>query len=443
MKHNYDEPTMQAAIDRACEETKKQYNPSSGTLMLDPELHYRSWPQEKPARLHLLKSALDFLPEPPPPVVDGKTPGQVNHDAVANGDYDTYKKWSELSERGKRDVERGASAVLAAFGNKPAEIPWTEWHGGGCPLKDEQVEEWERKYRTGKTHTGGKPSNFCWTHDTGASDIIAYRVTKWSEGFGPVDWKARAEKAEAELANWKEAAQVAKWQRDLIIDESTDKTGRILELEKLSTLRPISEAGDVPAGCVRYFFRILQCSFSIGTLEQGEDDTHFADILVLVESKIEAPTTEEFIHPGSFDPVAVTKPIHSTFTAHGKEWTRHMPGDPMPCDGEARICILDNNGNPSNERGDLYFPRTASINVWDRTSAWCYADEPSGKHTSEATITPEWTPAVGDVVTLKSGGPKMTVHQLFPEEDRVICYYFKRGILETPTFATATLTKAD
>ena len=164
MKHNYDEPTMQAAIDRACEETKKQYNPSSGTLMLDPELHYRSWPQEKPARLHLLKSALDFLPEPPPPVVDGKTPGQVCHESMYN-----TPEWKWLLAGDKAACESAASAVLAAFGG---------------------------------------------------------------------EWKTRAEKAEAELADWKEAAQVAKWQRDLIIDESTDKTGRILELEKLSTLIP-------------------------------------------------------------------------------------------------------------------------------------------------------------------------------------------------------------
>jgi uncharacterized protein YodC (DUF2158 family) len=369
MKHNYDEPTMQAAIDRACEETKKQYNPSSGTLMLDPELHYRSWPQEKPARLDLLKTALDHLPEPPPPVVDGKTPGQVCHESMYN-----TPEWKWLLAGDKAACESAASAVLAAFGNKPAEIPWTKWHGGGCPLKDEQVEEWGCELRDGRKHTnvGVNSAYWRWQHLSRHDDIIAYRVTKWKEGFGPVDWKARAEKAEAELANWKEAAQVAKWQRDLIIDESTDKTGRILELEKLSTLRPISEAGEVPAGCVRYFFRILQCSFSIGTLEQGEDDTHFADILVLVESKIEAPTTEEFIHPGSFDPVAVTKPIHSTFTAHGKEWT----------------------------------------------------------------------PAVGNVVTLKSGSPKMTVTVLSVHKDNASVSWFNDGVVNSASFNVSTLIPA-
>jgi len=302
MKHNYDEPTMQAAIDAACKITANStHRPSFALLRLIESNTTDDWPKEQHSRLHLAEKLLELLPEAPPPesktcsvcnwtnvsllnlgepgdprwvcpgcckrafdqtqppVVGGKTPGQVNHDAVANGDYDTYKKWSELSERGKRDVERGASAVLAAF---------------------------------------GKP--------------------------------------------------------------------------QLSTLRPISEAGEVPDGCVRYFFRILQCSFSIGTLEQGEDDTHFADILVLVESKIEAPTTEEFIHPGSFDPVAVTKPIHSTFTAHGKEWT----------------------------------------------------------------------PAVGNVVTLKSGSPKMTVTVLSVHKDNASVSWFNDGVVNSASFNVSTLIPA-
>ncbi len=114
MKNNIDDATLQAAMDAACEETTVP----NGYQSLDLRPTYAGWKGETPARLHLLKSALDHLPEPTPPVVDGKTPGEVNHDAVANGDYDTYKKWSELSERGKRDVERGASAVLAAFGKQ-------------------------------------------------------------------------------------------------------------------------------------------------------------------------------------------------------------------------------------------------------------------------------------------------------------------------------------
>jgi len=331
MKHTFDETTMQAAIDAACEALGKgDFRPTAG--LLDTVPGCSDWSQETHARLHLLKSALDFLPEPPPPVVGGKTPGQVNHDAVANGDYDTYKKWSELSERGKRDVERGASAVLAAFGG--AEI--LRWKDAAQSIREEINKQ-----------------------------------------------QARAEKAEAELANWKEAAQVAKWQRDLIIDESTDKTGRILELEKLSTLRPISEAGDVPAGCVRYFFRILQCSFSIGTLEQGEDDTHFADIRLpeaieaakkeksyVVCARLDCP--EKITHYEGSCPECTVKPTPETFTAHGKEWT----------------------------------------------------------------------PAVGNVVTLKSGSPKMTVTVLSVHKDNASVSWFNDGVVNSASFNVSTLIPA-
>ncbi len=30
----------------------------------------------------------------------------------------------------------------------------------------------------------------------------------------------------------------------------------------------------------------------------------------------------------------------NTFEAHGKTWTRHTPGDPMPCEKEARVCVI-------------------------------------------------------------------------------------------------------
>jgi hypothetical protein len=115
--HHLTDEQIQSAIDAACRETHAKHHIDIGTnLVLDMKAMPGTWKNEAHARRDLLKSALERLPESPPPVVDGKTPGQVNHDAVANGDYETYKKWSEISERGKCDIERGASAVLAAFG---------------------------------------------------------------------------------------------------------------------------------------------------------------------------------------------------------------------------------------------------------------------------------------------------------------------------------------
>ena len=57
--------------------------------------------------------------------------------------------------------------------------PWIEWHGGPCPLKDEEVEEWERQYRNKTIGRGSYPSEFEWVHRGWMNDIIAYRVLKW------------------------------------------------------------------------------------------------------------------------------------------------------------------------------------------------------------------------------------------------------------------------
>lgn len=67
---------------------------------------------------------------------------------------------------------------------KPDEIPWTEWHGGECPLKDEEVEEWQATCRNGVTVIRSSPPSAMaayWSHDQHAADIIAYRVLKTRE----------------------------------------------------------------------------------------------------------------------------------------------------------------------------------------------------------------------------------------------------------------------
>jgi len=75
------------------------------------------------------------------------------------------------------------SYPLDTYRIKPDEIPWIEWNGGECPLKDEEAEEWEYKYRDGgieQLHP--LPSVLLWKHLKSNSDIIAYRrVLKWRE----------------------------------------------------------------------------------------------------------------------------------------------------------------------------------------------------------------------------------------------------------------------
>lgn len=321
MKHNYDEPTMQAAIDAACQETKVP----TGFQVLALRGRDSDWEDQRYARLHLLKSALDLLPEPPPPVVDGKTPGQVCHESMYN-----TPEWKWLLAGDKAACESAASAVLAAFGNKPAEIPWTEWHGGECPLRDEEVEEWGCKLRENFTRerVTHHASYWRWKHLGLNNDIIAYRVTKWREGFGPGDWKAKCEeaimalniskacheKAEAELAQANEevenrreailkaAAQIdelkvradrwfnqAKAENEKYL-KAVEQIGQ-LQQSQLSTLHPIAEAGEAPAGCLR----IYTTGGEYPQHTADADSTHFADIR-LPESHVEAPA--DVIHDG-------------------------------------------------------------------------------------------------------------------------------------------------
>lgn len=65
-----------------------------------------------------------------------------------------------------------------------AKPEWISWHGGECPLKDEEVEEWEYKMRDGGVAEFNPPSERYWKHNDYPADIIAYRVLKWKKPQG-------------------------------------------------------------------------------------------------------------------------------------------------------------------------------------------------------------------------------------------------------------------
>lgn len=79
MKTNHTNEQLQDAIDAACVDTRLKHSDTiGGTLYLRDERNNITWDREKFARLHLLKNALERLPEPPPPNLEtelGATPG--------------------------------------------------------------------------------------------------------------------------------------------------------------------------------------------------------------------------------------------------------------------------------------------------------------------------------------------------------------------------------
>jgi hypothetical protein len=131
------------------------------------------------------------------------------------------------------------------------------------------------------------------------------------------------------------------------------------------------------------------------------------------------------------------EPKTSTFEAHGKTWTRHVPGDAMPCDGDAMVeALMRFELNGAYEDSDHLAER------WDWSNSlsggdiigWRYADEPMLTKPISST---SWTPAVGDVVQLKSGGPKMTVTGI---ESTVWCAWFYDNKLQHLDTTLACLT---
>ena len=126
------------------------------------------------------------------------------------------------------------------------------------------------------------------------------------------------------------------------------------------------------------------------------------------------------------------KPTPETFEAHGKVWTRHTPGDPMPCDGDRMVYILTSKAGESELAYEAFSYDWTITNSswWGEIIGWRYAYKtptiatlaqdqidltPQQQSAVDAVlneelgIPPPWQPKVGDVVRLKGGGLPMTV----------------------------------
>jgi hypothetical protein len=67
-----------------------------------------------------------------------------------------------------------------------------------------------------------------------------------------------------------------------------------------------------------------------------------------------------------------------TFEAHGLTWIKHTPGDPMPCDGESMLQVLEE----GERNGKTYWDFRMPAREWgwragpNPTVGWRYADAP-------------------------------------------------------------------
>lgn len=227
-------------------------------------------------------------------------------------------------------------------------------------------------------------------------------------------WKARAEKAEADLAR-------VTVERNHAIDAERSAHRNA----KLPRLRPLAEAEPVPEGAIRYYFhKEKDGKWCNGTQRQYASDTHFIDIYPPEDVKPDPFAELKAAHAAgkviqwkfkdakrwmektaNFDEYPDNcdyriKP-DATFEAHGKTWTRHTPGDTMPIGGSVLIETLTSGGDCETAQ--------ASGFEWSNGGSqfdiigYRLAYEPDQPHAEP------WQPAVGDVVTLKSGSPEMTI----------------------------------
>lgn len=91
----------------------------------------------------------------------------------------------------------------------------------------------------------------------------------------------------------------------------------------------------------------------VGEIRQKEDETRFEES----GSKWGPTLMAGYSVPaGSVSLFRARRPLPAptpdTFEAHGYTWTRHTPGDPMPCDGDKRVQVLFSGGTVSHNRSN-------------------------------------------------------------------------------------------
>jgi len=399
MKHEYTPETIQVAIDAACASDNV-----AGELHTSPTSRW--WEEQADSRLTLARELLERLPEPTPPVVQKlwtvcarlDCPEKVTH-------YEG--SCPECTARHTLPV-----AVLAAFGgNLEAAIARME----AVPLD-------ELKQEIFKVAISFSPAG---------TEAVRARLIAAARGQGEsVDWKskyndlqkrlqpdpggsdkidelesanalilARAEKAESELADEKRKRLYAEEHLGILaktfgyegrtwcnmvsylcprLQKAEEMNAELIlkRNERLTQLRPLSEAGPVPAGCVRFYGQFCPDGKWYLGYEHQKNDTHFASIRL--------PS------PASSQPVGI-----NGLTDEETSKTASVVGLSQPAD-----------------------ELTPEATKTSPPAYVGYMTDEAPSPTPVATLpSPPWTPKVGDTVKLKSSGPVMTVLGFYKDDD--------------------------
>ena len=182
MKHSHiTDNEMQAAVDAALIKTAKDHPETCGCFAAVSDGGYtHAWDREAPARLHLARDLLERLPEPPTPVVDGKTPAEYYYEVLATHESTGYYAWDELNELDKAAEHKAIAAVLAAFGNPSLEAAIAR-------MEAVLVEELNKTY-----WNSGQVAN----SELGCERIRARLIAAAKEGQPVVNWKAKYEEVQ-------------------------------------------------------------------------------------------------------------------------------------------------------------------------------------------------------------------------------------------------------
>jgi len=411
MKHKYTDEEIQAIAD----EVFGGPNTDSGSC-LDTLVLYRNcpnWSGQSRNRYFLLKSALDKLPEPPPLIefqreISEWAATTFPHQTPASKVAHLTDEVNELSDN-PGDGEEMADCFILLL--NLAEM-------GGFDL----LEEAQKKMAKNKLRIWGAPD----------ARGVCHHV-KPEPQPPTVDGKTPGQVAFDAFINGSDSWEAAT-SAVLAAFGGAGLEAAIARMESVPWKELDLEWDNAPGGYENAINAVR--ARLIAAAREGQP----LPIATLAKNQVSLTPEQATVVEQVFQEGVFGKPIPSTFTAHGKPWNVHVPGDERPCE-DVRIDYLMTGEEGRGAQASTY-PAYAGELRWNKQDSagdiigWRYADEP----TPAEPVNP-WTPAVGDVVILKSGGPKMSTVKAAPEL-HFWCNWFDGAERHEGCFPAATLQPA-